>query len=189
MIRTLFCLALLFCGAPVLAAPGAHGPNGEHLDAPGGVQAGAASSIPHMEAATEDFELTAKLYGEELSVLLDRFATNEPVLNAKVELEYRGIKAVGQFHADHGDYSITDVHLLKALSQPGKHPLLFTVLAGNDSDLIEGTLEVPMTAAHAHGPAINWLWLIVAALLLAALAVVAIVHRRRSLNTVLTGQS
>lgn len=140
------------CVGPAHAAPGAHGPNGEHLDASGAAhQHNNGAGIPRLEAASETFELVARLDGEELSVLVDRFETNEPVLNGKIEVESNGIKAAGTFHADHGDYAFTDERLLKALAQPGKHPLVFTIFAGNDSDLLEGTLEVSATeAAHDH---------------------------------------
>lgn len=145
-------IAAGLCIAPAHAAPGAHGPNGEHLDAPGvSQQHNGGATIPRMEAASETFELIARLDGGELSILVDRFETNEPVLNAKLEVESNGIKAAGTFHADHGDYAFTDERLLKTLSQPGKHPLVFTIFAGNDSDLLEGTLNVSTTqVAHDH---------------------------------------
>lgn len=148
--------------APVYAAPGAHGPNGEHLDAPGAAhQHNDGAAIPRMEAASEAFELVARLDGGELSVLVDRFETNEPVLAGKIEVETNGIKSVGTFHADHGDYAFTDERLLKALAQPGKHPLIFTIFAGNDSDLLEGMLEVNAAQAthdhdHPHVPLQIW---------------------------------
>lgn len=169
MIRLIFSLALLLTSAITHAGPGAHGPNGEHLDAPGATQAGAASAWPRFEAATETFELVGHLYADELSVLIDRFDTNAPVRDATVEVEYQGIKETAKFHADHGDYSFTDEHLLAALAKPGQHALVFTILAGQESDLVDGTLAV---AAHedAHDHA-HWnVWYGIAGMgLLAAL--------------------
>ena len=147
----------LLANPAALAAPGAHGPNGEHLDAP--ATARAASALPRVEAKSEMFELVATLHASELSVLVDRFDTNEPVLGAALEVESGGIQAQATFHADHGDYAVDDPKLLALLRSPGEHGLVFTLIAGKDSDLLEGTLvgdAVRNAAAateddHGHG--------------------------------------
>lgn len=149
------CVVALIAVPAALAAPGAHGPNGEHLDAPA-AQGSLADASPRMEAKSDQFELVATLAGGELSMLIDRFQTNEPVLQAKVEVESGKAKAVAKFHADHGDYAVDDPALLKALSAPGAHPLVITVIAGKESDLLEGTLNVTqagLAAAQEHGHA------------------------------------
>ena len=148
-------LCLMAMATPAISAPGAHGPNGEHLDGPA-VATGGTDATPKMEAKSEDFELVATLSGGELSIMIDRYQTNEPVLDAKVELESGGLKAIAKFHADHGDYAVDDPALLKALGQPGAHPLLITLIAGKESDLLEGTLNVSTAAddgehGHAQG--------------------------------------
>lgn len=150
---------LLFTIAPALAAPGAHGPDGEHLDAPATMRA--ASALPRVEASTEAFELVAELRASELVVVVDRYETNEPVLGAQLEVESGTLKAVAAFRADQGDYTVTDAAMLKALATPGEHGLVFTLVAGNDSDLLDGTLvsgggRVVAAAGsgdrgHAHG--------------------------------------
>lgn len=149
--------ALLLVAAPAWAAPGAHGPGGEHLDSPN-ASAGTASARPGLEARSEAFELVATLHASELSILIDRYATNEPVLGATLEVESAGVKAQAKFHADHGDYAIDDAALLALLRKPGEHALVFTLMAGADSDLLDGTLRVAAPAAaggyaddHAHG--------------------------------------
>jgi hypothetical protein len=143
---------LLTLNAAALAAPGAHGPNGEHLDAPTTVQA--ASALPRVETKSESFELVAELRPTELSILIDRYASNEPVLGAKLEVESGGLKAVAQFRADLGDYAVTDPALLKALALPGEHALVFTLVAGSESDLLDATLvtTAPQPGSKtAHG--------------------------------------
>ena len=159
--RPLFALALtalLVCGnPPVLAAPGAHGPNGEHLDGPATMRA--ASSLPRIEAKSEAFELVAELRASELAIFVDRYESNEPVLGAKLEVESGPIKAVAVFRAEQGDYVVTDAAMLKALAAPGEHGLVFTLVAGKDSDLLDGTLVGPASRAaaakddhgHVHG--------------------------------------
>jgi hypothetical protein len=141
---------------PALAAPGAHGPNGEHLDAP--ASQAASSALPRLEAQTEAFELVATLQASELSVLIDRYATNEPVLGATLELEVGGIKARAAFRAEQGDYAFGDAKLLALLRTPAEHALVFTLVAGAETDLLDGTLATTATGAaaamdhgHAHG--------------------------------------
>lgn len=183
-----FCIYLIAASA-AFAAPGAHGPNGEHLDAPGGHVHSDAG--PRIETFTESFELIGQLHDGELSVLIDRYETNEPVLGGKLEVEFNGMKAAARFHADHGDYAVDDANFLKALATPGKHALLFTLTAGEDSDLLDGTLEVNATQSgpghsHAdengHGYSLRTL-AIGGALLAIALIVIVIGQRRRKTST------
>jgi hypothetical protein len=103
-----------------------------------------------METATEAFELVALLRTSELVILVDRYETNEPVLDAQLEVESGTLKAVAAFRADQGDYVVTDGALLKALAQPGEHALVFTLVAGQDSDLLDGTLVTAGGAVVAH---------------------------------------
>lgn len=141
---------------PALAAPGAHGPNGEHLDAP--ASQATPSALPRLEAKTEAYELVATLQASELSVLIDRYATNEPVLGATLELDVGGVKARAAFRAEQGDYAFGDAKLLALLRTPGEHALVFTLVAGAENDLLDGTLVTTAAGAaaaadhrHAHG--------------------------------------
>lgn len=131
-----------------VAGPGAHGPNGEHVDAPT-VAAGAGSSRPRFEAKSEQFELVATLGSGEFSMLIDRFATNEPVLKAQVEVESGGLKATAKFHDDIGDYAVADEAMLKLLGKPGDHAIVITVINGNESDLLDAILKVTADQARA----------------------------------------
>lgn len=166
-------LLLAICGR-ANAGPGAHGPNGEHLDGPPQQATSGSGQSPKLEAKSELFELVAQLGGGELSILIDRFATNEPVLNAAVEVESGPLKAKASFHADGGDYAVVDPAMLKLLATPGEHALVITVIAGADSDLLDGVLRVGVAPAgidfgHDHGPAVHaWLpWAVGAAVVLA----------------------
>jgi hypothetical protein len=141
---------MLLLGAGAAAAPGAHGPNGEHLDAPAQANA-SGGSAPRMEAKSEAFELVGYLRADEFSMLINRFETNEPVLEAKVEVESGGLKAAAKFHSDMGDYAIDDEAFLKALKAPGEHAIVVTVVAGKEADLLDGTLKNDGAAASSHG--------------------------------------
>jgi hypothetical protein len=166
-----------------LAAPGAHGPDGEHLAGPAASQAQGDRGA-RIETSSELFELVGQLQGQELSVMIDRYNSNEPVLNAELDVEFGTITAQATFHADQGDYAFDDAALLAALAKPGQHALIFTLSAGDDSDLLEGTLNVAQhDEAHgAHGGHgghghFSWGWSVASGLIL--LAALGLVLRRR----------
>ena len=174
----LFFAAMLAMSAAV-AGPGAHGPDGEHLDGQA-TATGATASVPRIETFTEAFELVGHLSGGELSIMIDRYETNEPVLGGDLEVQYKDLKAKAKFHADLGDYAIDDPKLLAAISKPGTHALLFTLVAGEESDLLEGTLTVAEAAEeHGHGHEISRRWLLAGAAAIALAAAAVVVARRR----------
>ena len=140
--------AIATFSVPLLAAPGAHGPGGEHLDAPGAAVS-SGSSTPRVESKSETFELVARLEGGVLLILIDRYETNEPVLGARVDIESAGSKSKAAFRSEQGDYVVTDPAMLKLLSGPGPYSLIFTISAGKDSDLLDGKL-VSGSAAGPH---------------------------------------
>ncbi|WP_454831833.1 LPXTG cell wall anchor domain-containing protein [Pseudoxanthomonas wuyuanensis] len=145
LLSTLF---LLVCAAAV-ASPGAHGPNGEHLDGPSGAGAAGSDGRPRTESYTELFELVAHLDGDAVTAMINRYETNEPVDGAEVELEAGDHSAKASFDPQTGIYRFADRALLAALSEPGEHALVFTVSAADDIDLISGTLAVG-ESAHEH---------------------------------------
>ncbi len=99
-------------------------------------------AVPTLRIESDQFELVARLYPGELGIYIDHWASNTPVLNASVEVELNGKKAVATFHADHGDYAVTDPELLKLLHAEGEHALIFSIDAEKDADLLTGTLTV-----------------------------------------------
>jgi hypothetical protein len=132
---------LLVGGGIAYAGPGAHGPGGEHLDGPAPVLSSGAS-VPRVEAKSETFELVARIEGDAVSILIDRYDTNEPVLDAAVEVESGAAKQKAVFRREQGDYLIHDPAFVKQISSAGSHTLVFTVNSGNDVDLLEATLHV-----------------------------------------------
>lgn len=160
--KTLLAVAagLLISAGSAYAGPGAHGPNGEHLSEAPIDQTGSSSdtALPRFEAQSETFEVVGQLHmhgaydkqaeAGELSLLIDRFDTNEPVLKANVEVALGPIKAPATFHEEHGDYAVTDPKLLAKLQEPGAHPLVITIEAEDDSDLLDAKLTTPDSHAH-----------------------------------------
>ena len=55
----------------------------------------AATVAPRFEAVSDDFELIAVLKGPDLILTLDRFRTNEPVVDAKIDATVNNQPGVG----------------------------------------------------------------------------------------------
>ena len=173
-----FAIVLVVCLSLIIfsTSPAWAGPGHDHGDAPA---AAAGAALPRFTAHSDLFEAVGVLLGDELSITLDRYATNEPVLKAKVELEAGTYKVIAEFHADHGDYSVPST----AFKKPGTYPIVLTITAGDQTDLLAGDLVVPepkIQMAHdEHArPWLRWLSYLAAALLLAASALWLLRKRR-----------
>lgn len=105
----------------------------------------AATAQPlRVEAVSELFELVGLLEGDKLLIHLDRFASNEPVTGATISVEGGPLKATAAVERD-GVYTVAAA----GLAAPGAHPLVFTVQAGQASDLLTGDLVVAGALATA----------------------------------------
>ena len=107
--------------------------------------------IPVVVAESESFELVGRLDAEGFSFFVDQAASNAPVLNATLEVEQAGRKATARFRRDSGDYLIDDAAWLKPLRQPGEYALAFTLLAGDEADLLAADLVVSGASTAAVG--------------------------------------
>lgn len=154
----------------------AHGDEDHSNDGKQAAQAQTAVQ-PRIETFTESFELVGQLQGKELSVFVDKYETNEPVLNGKLEVELGTLKTVGQYRPERGDYVIADEGFVKALAAPGNHSLVFTLTAGDESDLLEATVDVHPDANQETNNQFPLAW--AGAGLLAVLALIALALRRR----------
>lgn len=139
MKKILFVLVLLLAGQGQVFAGGDHS---DHAHAAPATVVETAAPVPTLHAESEQFELVARLYEDELGIYIDRWASNVPLLNAEVEVEVNGLKAIAKFHKDHGDYAVTDAAMLKVLQAKGEHALMFTISAGKEADLLTGDLHV-----------------------------------------------
>jgi hypothetical protein len=136
------------------------------------------SAAPRAEAQTDLFELVATPHNGLLTVYVDRFANNQPVSDAKVEIESGTWNAVANA-VEGGAYQVA----APQFAVPGTYPLVFTVTAGDDADLLETTLVIgePASAtARGNLPSRSvWGWLS-AALIAMTVAAVGILKRRKS---------
>lgn len=122
-----------------------------HDEAPAALLAPQALA-PRVAAASPDLELLGAWQDGALLIYLDRYATNEPVNGAAIELE-AGANVAKAAPAGEGLYRAEAPWLAK----PGKHPLVFTVRAADVEDLLQGTLEVP-DRHSSHEPAAPTGW-------------------------------
>lgn len=132
----------------------------DHGEAPA---AAGGTAAPRFFAVSETFELVGILNGKQLTLYLDRFADGSPVGNAKLELELGSEKVAIEFHADEGVFEATLAQELK----PGVIPVTATVVAGEETDLLAGELDIhDETAGVASGQSHGWqtvgVWAIVA---------------------------
>lgn len=126
----------------------------------------AQSVAPRAAAASEEFEVVAALDEKKLVIYVDRFASNEPVAEAKVEVEGAGLQGMATETAP-GTYVLA----LAAPLPPARHPLTISIEAGDSLDLLTATLDTSTAVAieqHTHGFS-EWLvWGLSGALLVAA---------------------
>lgn len=127
--------------AAIALAAWAHGGE-DHGDAAAVIPS--ADAAPRTTAATENFELVAVLEGKNLMLYLDRFATNEPVANAEIEVESGAFKAIATRQGP-GLYALPGENF----ALPGRHPLTISIQAEDSADLLTATLDIAAPAASA----------------------------------------
>ena len=165
--------AALVCGFLLASVALANGGE-DHSGPPTHAQS---TLLPRIGVTTEEFELVAVLEPGRLLIHLDFASSNQPVPQARLEVEGAGAHTSATELAP-GLFALT-------LSQPlvaGSHALTFTIQTPDGGDLIAATLKVPQAIAgqaHAAVPAAmaTWPWLAGAAGL--ALAGMSWVFMRR----------
>jgi len=99
------------------------------------------ASGPQLELKSPEVELLGMVRDGRLTVYADRYATNEPILNAKIELE----STSGSGHklqlrpAQDGSYTAA----ADWLQQPGTYEVVVSVEAAGVEDLLIGSLQIP----------------------------------------------
>ena len=133
-----------------------------------------------LTSQTDQFELVGVLEGKVLTMYLDQFATNTPVSKAQIEVASGSWKATATEIAP-AIYTVS----ADAWTQTGRYPLTLTVLAGDETDLMDATLEVGASVATTTTAPLTlypgkWvIWSVAAVLLLAALGLLAVRRRKQ----------
>lgn len=122
-------------------SPAIAGEGHDHGEAP---VATGGPALPRFTAVSETFELVGVVNGKQITLYLDRFADGSPVKDARLELELGGTKVPVAPHAE-GEFEATLPEALKT----GVVPVAVTVIAGDETDLLAGELDVHDEAAAA----------------------------------------
>lgn len=109
------------------------------------------TALPRFAVASEAFELVGVLNGKQLTLYLDHAATNAPVKDAKLEIEFGTEKLKIEPHAE-GEFEAT----LAQVPETGVIPIAATVTAGNEADLLAGELDLHDDHAEAEEHAHDW---------------------------------
>ncbi|HEY8381008.1 MAG TPA: efflux RND transporter periplasmic adaptor subunit [Microvirga sp.] len=105
---------------------------------------------PRVTTHSDAYELVGILRGDRMGIYLDRFATNEPVTDAKIAVTVGGDEEVQAEPAADGTYSLSSAKF----AGEGPLELIFAVTHPTGDDLLIGTLQLPARPlAAAPAPA------------------------------------
>jgi hypothetical protein len=158
--------SIAFASLPAVAHEG-------HDEAP-------ASPPGRLSAQSAQFEITGALAHDTLTLYLDRYASNEPVTGARIEVEAGAASGPAEPQAD-GSYRFQHA----ALETAGTLPMHFAIEAAGVAELLSTELVIAAEDSepdHDHAE-IPWRTVLAAAALLAALAFFLLRARRRRAAT------
>lgn len=179
-----FLIAIVLLAFMTLAAAWSRAHEGHDHGAPAVIVTAAA---PRVEASSESFELVGIVHGGAMRVFLDRFASNEPVTSATIDVTLDADTVRAEPQPD-GSFLVEAPWLAKT----GRLDLVFAVATGDISDLLIGALDLPgetagETVGEAAGESIlallarsPMLWLIGGALLVVGLVLGGSLAPRRN---------
>jgi membrane fusion protein, heavy metal efflux system len=144
-------LCKLFATAALLAFSSLSGVTHEGHDHGPPTDAVVIPAMPRAEAASDSFELVAIAGGGELTMYLDRFATNEPVPNAVIAVETPQGSAEAKRSAD-GTYRIS----APWTNTPGRYDLILSITTEDGADVLTLTVEIPKAAALTSGSPLDF---------------------------------
>jgi hypothetical protein len=130
------------------------------------------NAFPTLTAVSENYELVGIVQSGQMTVFLDRFESNAPVVDAELEFDVAGTVVKAARNPD-GTYL---VNLPKSLNLKNSTPVTVTVLASSGADLLSGEL-VTMNQASQSGSSIIWILLMLTGLLLAILLTWLLIRR------------
>lgn len=136
---------------------------------------------PRLEASSSEFALLGILEGSQIVLYLDRFATNEPIGDAKIELDSGGYKVRATAQVD-GTYRAHAGPLAAA----GQHALMISIETAEANDLLATSLQIaavpppPVPQPQSGNSRSSVLWAFGGGAALLAAAVAALARRRRA---------
>ncbi len=156
-------LASIFLVAGIFAVASAH--EGHNHDKEIKPQSNVVAA-PTLTAVSENYELVAIVKGRQMTVYLDQFESNAPVIDADLDFDFSGTVVKATRNAD-GTYSVA---LPKNVDLKSTMPVTITILAVAGPDLLSGDLVIPKLEIHSSWSTV-WVVAIVAACLIALLLI------------------
>jgi membrane fusion protein, heavy metal efflux system len=138
--RTRDLLALILALCCLVAPPAAAHEGHDHEQS---VAASTTRALPRLAASSEFYELVAVLEGERLTIYLDRFDDDSPVIDANITVTVDEEPAIAAL-SDGGAYTMSSTRFRR----PGLVELVFDIRASDGDDLLIGKL---MLAGPAPG--------------------------------------
>lgn len=99
---------------------------------------------PRIAVHSDAYELVAIATGQRLTIFLDRYSSNAPVTDARIEIMDGSGTIAAEIQPD-STYRAT----LASIEKPGRHELIFNIQHKDGDDLLPGTLEIPLDSASA----------------------------------------
>ena len=165
-------LAFTFLAAGIFAVASAH--EGHNHDKELKPQSNVAAA-PILTAVSENYELVAIVQERQMTVYLDQFESNAPVMDADLDFDFSGTGVKATRNAD-GTYSVA---LPKNVDLKSSMPVTITILAAGP-DLLSGDLVIPKSETHSSWSAL-WVVAIIAACLIALLLIWLVYKRNPSI--------
>ncbi len=134
------------------------------------------AAAPTLTAVSENYELVAIVQGRQMTVYLDQFESNAPVMDADLDFDFSGTGVKATRNAD-GTYSVA---LPKNVDLKSSMPVTITILAAAGPDLLSGDLVIPKLETHSSWSAL-WVVAIIAACLIALLLIWLVYKRNPSI--------
>jgi len=122
------------------------GPGHDHGDEKANQQR--AQTLPRFYAESDLYELVGVIRGKQITLYLDRHATNEVVKGASIDVEVDGAKMVAKPHGD-GEYLLE----LKDKIRDQPTPISVTINDGGVNDILVSTIDL---SQFGNSSVMNW---------------------------------
>ena len=122
------------------------GPGHDHGDEKPNQQQ--AQTLPRFYAESDLYELVGVIRDKQITLYLDRYATNEAVKGANLEVEIDGVKMAVKPHGD-GEYLIE----LKDKIKDQPTPISITINDGGVNDILVSTIDL---SQFENSSVMNW---------------------------------
>jgi hypothetical protein len=135
---------------------------------------------PRAYASSEALEVVAVLEARQLVLYVDRHGSNEPVADARVEVEGAGLNGIAA-QTSPGTY----VMAVSKPVAPARHALTIALEAGDSADLLAATLDISQQKMGIEPVPYRSKWALrgISALALLAVAAFTVMRLRRNKNS------